>query len=894
MNSLRKIFAPKSVALLGASEAPGKVGQIVMSNLVAGGFGGGIYPINPHRDTVQGRAAYRSVDELPETVDLAIVCTPAATVVRLVGECGAAGVGGMIILTAGFREAGPDGRALEAALREDARRFPAMRIIGPNCLGLIAPAAKLNASFAASPALSGRVAFVSQSGALCTAILDWARQESVGFSSFVSMGNMVDVDFADMLDHLSEDPLTEAVMLYVESIEDARSFMSAARACSRAKPIIAYKAGRFAESAKAAASHTGAMAGVDSVYEAAFERAGIVRVYSIDEMFQCAELLGKGPRVAGNRLAIVTNAGGPGVIACDALLARNGALAALGAKTIEKLNAILPPSWSGGNPVDVLGDATPERFAQSVEIVIDDSQVDAVVAILTPQGMTNPTQTARRVADVARKHAKPIIAAWMGAELVRAGIHLLNTAGVPTASTPDDAIAAFTQLVRYRRNLEILYETPRDVPIEWPLDRSTARSELQRLLASPREVLHETEAKAFLRAYGIAVTEARQGHSADEVAAIAAEIGFPVVLKVVSPQITHKTDVGGVELNLSGPQEVRDAYARMLENVAREEPQATIEAVSVQPMITLAGGMELIIGSTKDPVFGPVIMVGLGGIAAEIFQDRALGLPPLNERLAMHMLESLRTWPLVKGYRGRKAVANVERIVETLLRFSYLISDFPEIAEFDANPVLARGDEVVALDARLVLDRRAVNRADTVPYAHLAIRPYPSELVREVQLSDGTQVVLRPIKPEDEPMWRQLLAECSHETLWSRFRFSFKVDTHEAAIRFCFVDYDRELTVVAETTSDGQRRLMGVARLVCDVDAACAEFAVLVGDAWQGKGLGTRLMKYCLDNADRTRVKRITADTSRMNTRMIKIFKHYGFDLEPGSDPTLLQATKWL
>jgi acetyltransferase len=894
MNSLRKVFAPQSVAVIGASETPGKVGAIALRNLRAAGFSGPIYPVHPRLESVQGLRAYGDVRQLPGPVDLAVVCTPAATVPPLVQQCGAAGVGGMVILTAGFREAGAEGQALEAALRQEARAFPQMRIVGPNCLGLIVPGAQLNASFAASMPAAGRVAFVSQSGALCTAVLDWARDEAVGFSSFVSMGNMVDVDMADMLDHLSEDPTTGAIILYIESIEHARAFMSAARACARTKPIIAYKAGRFAESAKAAASHTGAMAGVDSVYEAALERAGIVRVFDIKEMFQCAEMLAKGPRVAGSRLAIVTNAGGPGVMACDALLARQGTLAQLAPETLARLDAMLPRSWSRGNPVDVLGDATPERYAQALEVVVDDPDVDAVVAILTPQGMTDPTQTARAVADVATQRGKPIIATWMGAELVREGVHLLNAAGVTTAATPDDAVAGFMQLVRYRRNLEILYETPRDVPLRWPFDRQATRSNLLKLLAGPREILYESEAKAFLSAYGIPVAESRAVRSADEAALRAADIGFPVVLKVVSPEITHKTDVGGVELNLSNPEDVRAAYERIVASVARLQPTATIEAVAVQPMITLAGGMELIIGAKKDPVFGPVIMAGLGGIAAEIFHDRALGLPPLNERLAMHMLESLRCWPLVQGYRGRKPVANPERIVEMLLRFSYLVSDFPEIAEFDANPVLVRGDEVVALDARLVVDRRAVAEGSHVPYAHLAIRPYPSDLVQPAQLSDGTPIVIRPIRPEDEPMWRALLAECSHETLWSRFRFSFKVDTHEAAVRFCFVDYDRELTAVAEVEVAGQRRLLGVARLVCDVDTGRAEFAVLVGDAWQGKGLGTLLTKYCLNHADRTRVKRITADTGRMNTRMIKIFKHFGFDLEPAGDATLLQASKAL
>ncbi len=895
MHSLHKIFEPRSIAVVGASHEPGKVGAIALGNLVAGGFAGPIYPVNFRHDSVQGLKAYRTVRDLPQPVDLAILCTPAETVPGLVRECGEAGVGGLIILSAGFREVGAAGRALEATVRTEARRFESMRIVGPNCLGIIVPHANLNASFAAAMPGPGRVAFVSQSGALCTAVLDWACDQALGFSHFISVGNMLDVDIADLLDALAEDPRTEAVILYIESIENARAFMSAARACARSKPIVACKAGRFAESAQAAASHTGAMAGVDSVYEAAFERAGIVRVFDIKDLFDCAQLLARGPRVHGERLAIVTNAGGPGVMACDALLAHKGTLAHLAPSTLQQLDALLPHAWSHGNPVDVLGDATPERFARALETVLADPEVDAALAIVTPQGMTNPTETARAVAQLAARSNKPILASWMGAQAVREGIALLNHAGIPTAATPNDAVAALMNLVRYTRNLNILYETPREVPLAWQLDRRQTRAELEKLFASPRDVLYEAEAKAFLSAYGIPVTTPRAGHSADEIVALAREVGFPVVLKVVSPQITHKTEVGGVELNLANAEQVRAAYARMMNHIREKEPNARIEAITVQPMVTQAGGMELILGAKKDPVFGPVIMIGLGGIAAELFQDRALGLPPLNERLAMHMLESLRAWPLIKGYRGRQAIADVDRLVEILLRFSYLVADFPEIGELDANPLWIRGQEVMALDARLVVDRQAVCQPKSRPFADLAIRPYPDELVQTASLADGTPITLRPIKPEDEPLWRQLLQDCSQESLWARFRSTFKIDTHESATRFCFVDYDRELTAVAEAHIDGTRRLLGVARLLSNLDEARrAEFAVLVGDAWQGKGLGSLLTKYCLDHVDPSRVRCIFGETHSDNARMIHIFKHHGFDLRPAADPTLLSATKML
>ena len=892
MQTLHKIFEPRAVAVVGASEEPGKVGSLALQNLLDGKFPGPIYPVNARRETVKGLPAYRHVAEMPKGVDLAVLCTPADTIPGLVGQCGEAGIGGLVILSAGFREVGAAGRALEKAIRDAARPFAAMRIIGPNCLGVIAPYAKLNASFAASMPKPGRVAFVSQSGALCTAILDWAQEQSLGFSHFVSVGNMLDVAMSDMLDYLAEDPLTEAVVLYIESIENARSFMSAARACARTKPIVAYKAGRFAASAQAAASHTGAMAGVDSVYEAAFERAGIVRVYDMRDLFDCAELLARGPRIRNDRLAIVTNAGGPGVMACDALLARKGTLAELSPATMSRLNELLPASWSHGNPVDVLGDATPQRFAGALEAVLADSGVDAVLTILTPQGMTEPTAAGRAVAEVANRAAKPVLASWMGAHSVHDGIRELNRAGIPTAPTPNDAVAAFMNLVQYTRNLEFLYETPREVPLGLQSDRRALKAPLVKLLDSRRDVLYEDEAKAFLSAYGIEVTQPRAAQSADEAVAIAQELGFPVVLKVVSPQITHKTDVGGVVLNVMDAQQARGAFAEIMSAVRAKRPDAEIEAITVQPMLAQAGGIELILGAKKDPVFGPVIMIGLGGIAAELFQDRSLGLPPLNERLARRMLESLRAWPLIKGYRGRGAIADADRLIEILLRFSCLVADFPEIKELDANPLFVHDQQVVALDARLIVDRAAVENRSSRPFSHLAIRPYPEDLVRTATLGDGTVVTLRPIKPEDEPLWRRLLGECSPESLRARFLGTVNLDSHEVATRFCFVDYDRELAVVAELHAPAGNRLIGVARVTSNPDSRRAEFAVLVGDAWQGKGLGKLFMSYCLENVDRGSVDAVYAHTVRENWRMVRVFERFGFILTSNPDPMLVTATK--
>jgi acetyltransferase len=890
--NLDSVLRPRSIAVVGASESPGKVGTVVLKNLLSGGFTGPILPINAHRDTVQGLRAYKSVNELPEAVDLVIVCIPAPGVAEVVRQCGERGVGGLIILTAGFREIGAAGRQYDEALQRELRAFPNLRVVGPNCLGVIVPGVPLNASFAAGMPAAGRVAFVSQSGALCTAMLDWAEERSLGFSHFISIGNMIDVDLADLLDDLADDDATDAVILYIESITAARRFMSAARACARRKPVVACKAGRFPLSSRAAASHTGAMAGVDSVYEAAFERAGIVRVLELDELFDCAQLLASGPRVCGTRLAIVTNAGGPGVLACDALLARQGELATLSSVTMDELDRILPPYWSHGNPIDLLGDAPPERYSQAMQIVADAEEVDAVLAILTPQAMTNPAATAEAVVTISRQTHKPILANWMGGRTVAEGVAILNRAGVPTARTPTHAISAFMHLVRYGHNLDLLYETPREVPLQFDGQPRRTADSLRQMFTSDRDVLYESEAKSLLTAYGIPVAEVRLGHSADEVATLARDIGFPIVLKLVSPQVTHKTDVGGVRLNLVDEAQVRAAYQEIIDSVRQARPDARIEGISVQPMVSLPGGIELILGAKKDPVFGPVMMVGVGGIAAELFHDAALGLPPLNERLALRMLKSLRAWPLLQGFRSRQPIADVDRLIEILLRFSMLLADFPEIAEFDANPVLVRGRQVIALDARAIVDRQAVAHPSPVPFAHLAIRPYPEDLSEEATLADGTAVVLRPIKPEDEPLWRELLASCSPETLWQRFRFTFKSDSHESAIRFCFIDYDCELGTVVEAEVDGARKLLGVARLVRDHSSERGEFAVLIGDPWQGNGLGTLLTQYCVQHADRINVREIYATTAQTNTRMIKVFARLGFTIGPDAESAIVLATK--
>ncbi|MGD0898741.1 MAG: bifunctional acetate--CoA ligase family protein/GNAT family N-acetyltransferase [Thermoguttaceae bacterium] len=890
IRNLDKIFDPRRIVVVGASDTPTSVGYTVLRNLVGSGFPGVVYPLNPKREAVQGIQAYKDVKSLPHVPDLAVICTPAPSVPGIIREVGEAGTRGVVVISAGFREIGAEGRKLEELVRVEQRKFDGMRILGPNCLGIIVPGIHLNASFAAATPAPGHIGFISQSGALCTSVLDWAIDEGIGFSYFVSVGNMLDVDMGDLIDYFGSATETRSLILYVESITEAREFLSAARAFARTKPIVAYKAGRFAESAQAAASHTGAMAGVDAVYEAAFQRAGIERIFDIEDMFDCAELLARQHTPKGDRLAIVTNAGGPGVMTTDALIARDGELAKISDETLEELNQLLPSCWSHGNPVDVLGDAPPDRFAKAVEIVLKDKQVDAVLVILTPQAMTDPTATAKAVGEVAAKAHKPVLAAWMGSRVVREGVQVLNDLGIPTYDTPAKAVRAFMHLVSYSRNLGILHETPRDLPLDFTLDRQRLRNLFNTFLTEGSEILSENVSKAFLEAYEIPVTKPQAARTADEAAELADGLDYPVVMKIHSPQITHKTEVGGVILNLPNAQAVREAFEKMTRRAKEQRPEAEILGVTVQKMVTYPNSFELIVGTKKDPVFGPVIMVGMGGVAAEVFKDRALGLPPLNEALARRMIESLKSWPLLRGYRGKPG-ANIDRLIEVIMRFSYLVADYPEIKELDINPLLVTPDDVLALDARVVVDRDMLVRPMR-PYSHLAIRPYPEEYVTERKLKDGTPVVLRPIKPEDEPMWHELLASCSTQSIWFRFSYLFKQTTHEMASRYCYIDYDREMGIVAEVEEEGQRKLIGVGRLVADVDHDVAEYAVIVVDRWHGHGLGGTLTDYCLELAKKWGVKRVVAEVSKENVRMLATFRDRNFELDDKLEQDVVLVSK--
>lgn len=892
IHKLNAIFNPHRIAVIGVTTNPNSVSGKLLINLVSGGFKGVVYPVNPDHEAVMGIPCYPAVMGLPKVPDLGIICAPAEKVPAMVRECGEAGVRGLIIISAGFREIGEAGEQLEKEIRAEIKRWDGMRVIGPNCLGIIVPGLKLNASFAADMPKPGNIAFISQSGALCTSVLDWAIEGKIGFSQFVSIGNSIDVEFGDLIDYFGEDENTRCIILYIESIRNPRKFMTAARAFARKKPIIVYKAGRFPESAQVAASHTGAMASEDAVYDAAFQRVGLARVYEIGDIFSVAELIGRNKFPRGPRLGIITNAGGPGVMATDALIAANGVLAALSADTMQKLNDNLPAFWSHGNPVDVLGDARAKRIAKATQIVLEDPMVDAVLVILTPQAMTNPDATAREISYLVPTTQKPILAAWLGGQSMHAADDILIETGIPSYRTPEQAIRAFMTMVAYARNLDTLYETPKDIPVEFTVDRLKLREEFKRTVRNQSPILSEEISKSLLESYGIQTTRPIFASTANEAVSFANEMGYPVVLKIQSPDITHKSDVGGVQLNLGTDKQVEAAFERIIEGARRCCPDARIEGVTVQKMAILKEGVELILGIKKDQVFGTVLMIGMGGVTAELFGDKALGFPPLNERLARRMIESLKVYPLLKGYRGSPA-KNIQQLIQVLIRLSYLAADYPEIEELDINPLLVTPTEVLALDARIVISGRPLTN-ELTNYGHLALHPYPEKYVKNTNLQDGTEVLLRPIKPEDEPLWLEMLGSCSKESLYSRFRYFFQWQSHEVATRFCYIDYDRELAIVAEVVEEGRRKLVGVGRLIADPDHETVEYAILIIDAWQNRDLGNSITDYCLDIAAQWNFRNIIAQTTTDNQRMINVFRKRGFEVAINTQDSTVDVKKVL
>lgn len=876
--SLDAMFTPTSVAVIGATDRPATVGRTVLENLFPS-FRGKIYAVNPQRSQVLGLKTYKSIRDLPEQVDLAVLATPAATIPALVGECVDAGAGAAVVISAGFKERGPEGVALERQIQAQLARGH-MRLIGPNCLGVMNPTIGLNATFAKDSPKSGNVAFLSQSGALLTAILDWAQREQVGFSAIVSTGSMLDVGWGDLIYHFGNDPHTKSILIYMESVGDARSFLSYAREVALSKPIIVIKVGRSEAASRAAASHTGALTGSDEVLDAAFRRTGVLRVQSLADLFYMAEVLSKQPRPRGPRLTIVTNAGGPGVLATDSLVANGGELATLSEQTLRSLDSFLPPHWSHNNPIDVLGDADSERYGKAIDLAVQDPNSDGLLAILAPQGMTNPTDVAKLLQGYANSTGKPLLASWMGGVSVAEGEALLNSAGVPTFSYPDTAARAFTYMWRYTYNLRGLYETPSLA--EGPELDDAARAGVQQIIENARtngrSLLNEFESKKLLRLYGIPTVETRIARTEDEAVQHAREIGFPVVLKVFSDTVTHKTDVGGVKLDLRDDEAARYAYQSIKRSIAEKVGAEHFAGVTVQPMVRF-NGYELILGSSIDPQFGPVLLFGSGGQLVEVYKDRALALPPLNTTLAQRMMEQTHIFRALKGVRGRKPV-DMMALESLLVRFSQLVVEQPWISEIDINPLLASPERLLALDARIVLHSPSTH-AEQLPKP--AIRPYPSQYVSRWVMRDGTEVTIRPIRPEDEPLMVTFHGTLSERTVYLRYFSSLSLRRrveHDRLLRICFGGYDREMVLVADCkdANTGSHRILGVGRLnKLRTDNNEAEVAVLVADQYQNQGLGTELLRRSIQIARDEKLIHLVAEILRDNVAMERVFKRLGF-----------------
>lgn len=879
---LEVFFRPRTVAVIGATEEPSSVGRSVVSNLKQTSFDGRIYPVNPNRSDVLGARCYHSIQEIPEPIDLAVIATPARTVPQIVSECVSSRVEGAIIISAGFKEIGERGAALEREILREARKGQ-MRIIGPNCLGIMSPHSGLNATFAGSMARPGHIGFISQSGALCTAILDWSQRELVGFSAFVSVGSMLDVGWGDLILYLGDDPNTHSIVIYMESVGDARAFVSAAREVALSKPIIVLKPGRTDAAAKAAASHTGALTGADDVLDAAFRRCGVVRVDTIAELFYLSEALDKQPRPRGANLTVVTNAGGPAVLATDALLAHGGRLTVLSPGAVDQLNTVLPRHWSHQNPIDIIGDAGPERYVKTVEIIAKDAATDGLLLILAPTGLTDPAAVAEQLTPYAKLGSKPVIASWMGGRDIARGDTILSEAGIPTYAYPDAAARVFELMWRYSANLKALYETPESFESEDAnaATQSATRSQAAEFINSARvkgrTLLTEAESKNLLAAYGIPTVRTEIARTPHEAADIASRVGYPVALKLHSETVTHKTDVGGVQLGLRNEGAILEAYRAIEQSVSRTVGHEHFLGVTIQPMVRVEG-YELILGSNVDSQFGPILLFGGGGQLVEIYKDRAIGLPPLNTTLARRLMERTKIFTALGGVRGRNPV-DLKELEKLLVRFSYLILEQRWIKEIDINPLLASPEGLLALDARVILHPQNV-----LEPPRPAIRPYPVQYIRPWRFADGAEVTIRPIRPEDERLMARFHARLSEQSVYQRYFHLLSLDqrvAHDRLVRVCFGDYDREIALVVEKiAADNDKEILAVGRLSKAHLSNEAELAFLIVDEYQGRGLGTELARRLIEIAQAEKLARVTVEVLAENRQMLEVCRALGFHFE--------------
>ena len=872
---LHTLFEPESIAVIGASETANSIGVTLVRNMLDSGYKGKLFFVNPKHETVFGQPSYASVGTIPQRLDIAVICTEAAAVPEIVEACGRAGCRNVIVIAGGFAEAGPRGAALQRAALENARRH-GMRLLGPNCLGIMRPGSQINLTFGHGFAHAGTIGLISQSGALCTAILDWALPNKIGFSNVVSLGAESDVDFGEVLDYMVSDPRTENIFLYIEGIKNARRFMSALRAAARCKPVLLIKVGKHPAGEKAARSHTGALVGADDVFDAALRRAGVVRLANVGQMYAAASALFSHFRPRGNRLAIVTNGGGPGVMAADYAADIGIPLAQLHPATVTRLNELLPANWSKANPIDILGDADPARYGASLQACIDDEGVDGVLAILTPQAMTDPTQAARTVIDITRLSDKPLVTCWMGEEQVGEARKLFQGAGIPTFRTPEPAVDLFSHVSNYYRNRQLLMQTPPSISEQAPPRLESARLVIESALMEGRKILSEMESKAILSAFRIPIAQTMVARSASEAMVLAEELGLPVVMKIDSPQIAHKSDCGGVRLNLNSLAAVRDAWLEIMDGVKKNRPDAQINGIAIEPMIQKANGRELVVGMMRDQVFGPTIVFGPGGTGVEAYNsERAVALPPLNPFLVADMLASTRTNARLGQFRNMPPVS-MAAIEAILLSVSAMVCELPWISAMDINPLIVDENGAVAVDARITIENMPITAGR---YDHMAIHPYPSHLETGYQAKDGTQVRIRPIRPEDVRMEQEFVRALSPESRYMRFMNTIREVSPAQLVRLTQIDYDREMAYVATIDADGAEKEVGVVRYATSPDGESCEFAIVVADDWQGKGLARRLMGVLIDTARGANLRYMHGDFLAENTRMLAFVASLGFVL---------------
>jgi acetyltransferase len=887
---LRTLFSPKSVAVIGASDRPNAVGEVVFRNMLESGYQGSLYAVNPAHQEVQGRRAYASIEDIKTSVELAVICTEAETVPDIIEACGKHGVRAAVVLSAGFTEASARGATLERTMLANAKNH-GVRIIGPNCLGIIRTGIGLNATFFKGGIKPGNLALVSQSGALCTAILDWAPANDIGFSSVVSMGAASDVDFGEILDYLASDEQTGSILIYVEGVRKARGFMSALRAAARSKPVFVIKVGRHDAGSRAVISHTGALVGSDDVFDAALRRAGVVRVESIGGLFSAAKSLASPHKYSGNRLAIITNGGGPGVMAIDRAVDVGVSVASLSPETVERLNLALPTIWSHNNPVDIIGDATPQRYRDAVGICMEDPGVDGVLVILTPQAMTQPLEVAQLLVQDEGTFSKPLLTCWMGAAQIMDGRAQFAQAGIPSFNTPEAAVEAYSYITAYYRNQRLLAQVPAPLSHRDAPDVAGARMVIESVLAERRKVLSEMESKALLSAFHIPVANTVVARSPGEALLLAEQFGFPVAMKINSPDITHKSDAGGVKLNLMNAAAVRAAYNETIEEVKRNRPDARVDGIAIQPMVSKPNGRELMVGVISDPIFGPVISFGAGGTAVEVLGDRAIALPPLNGFLARELIGGTRVAKLLSSFRHMPPV-QMEALESLLLRVSEMVCELPWLREIDINPLIVDEHGLLAVDARVVVDYAPVS-ADR--YAHMAIHPYPTHLVTHWQLPDGTDVTIRPMRPEDAAIEQEFVRHLSEETKYFRFMHAVQELSEDMLVRFTQLDYDRELALIAVTEEKGRDVEIGVCRYAINPDGESCEFALVVSDQWQHKAIGHRLMGSLIDAARSKGLKTMEGEVMASNHEMLKLVATLGFTIATShEDSSIKKITKML